>query len=100
MSFCEDQKSNLQTDKKQVKDGIFIYPKEVDELFEKYFSFCQDTRNGKMGKTAQFWMQYIDFIQLYHDFICSIRNGNLELFISSLPRLTNIFFALNNPNGW
>lgn len=40
----------------------------------------------------------IDFIHLYHDLTRSIRVGYLELFISCLPKMSNIFFALHHPN--
>ena len=43
-------------------------------------------------------MQYINLIHLYHDFTRSIRNGDLHLYISCFPKLTNYFFALNHPN--
>ena len=37
-------------------------------------------------------------MDLYHDFTRSIRMADLEVFISCLPKLTNIFFVLNHPN--
>ena len=37
-------------------------------------------------------------MHVYHDFTRSIRMGDLEVFISCLPKLINIFFALNHPN--
>ena len=37
-------------------------------------------------------------MHLYHDFTRNIRMSDLEVFISCLPKLTNIFFGLNHPN--
>ena len=37
-------------------------------------------------------------MRLYHDLTRSIKMGDLEVFVSYLPKLTNIFFALNHPN--
>ena len=37
-------------------------------------------------------------IHLYNDFSRSIRSGDLDLFISSLAKITNYFFAFNQPN--
>ena len=37
-------------------------------------------------------------IHLYHEFIRSIRLGDLELYIYCLPRITNYFFTFNHPN--
>ena len=45
---------------------------------------------------------FIEMLQLYHEFIRSIRLGDLELYICCLPRITNYFFTFNHPNyaGW
>lgn len=32
----------------------------VQELAEEFFKFKQDVRQGKLGKTVQFWIQYCD----------------------------------------
>ena len=37
-------------------------------------------------------------MHLYHDLARNIRMSDLEVFISCLPKLTNIFFGLNHPN--
>ena len=50
------------------------------------------------GKTAQFWFEYIEMLHLYHEFIRSIRLGDLELYIYGLPQITNYFFTFNHPN--
>ena len=68
------------------------------EVLEKYSRFCQDTSLGNMGKTAQFWFNYTQLSQLYHNLSRSIRTGNFNLYISCFPQITNIFFALNHPN--
>ena len=33
----------------------------VQELAEEFFKFKEDVRQGKLGKTAQFWIQYCNF---------------------------------------
>ena len=52
----------------------------------------------KHGKTAQFWVGYINLIHLYHEFIRSIREGDFELYVYCLPRIANMFFTFNQPN--
>ena len=37
-------------------------------------------------------------LHLYHEFIRSIRLGDLELYMYSLPQITNYFFTFNHPN--
>ena len=36
--------------------------KEATEVFVEYKKFTCDTKNGKYGKTAQFWLNYIDMV--------------------------------------
>ena len=70
----------------------------ITSLFEKYESYSSDTLHGRHGKTAQFWMCYIRLISLYHTFERAIRTGDYKLFISCLPEMMKIFFALNHQN--
>lgn len=80
------------------EDSNFVYSKEMEDIFTKYTSYCDDTRKGEHGKTAKYWIEYISMIHLYHDFSRSIRVGDLELYIDTLPKIANFFFALNHPN--
>ena len=60
--------------------------------------FAQETRNGNHGKTAQYWMGYVDMLHLYHEFSRSIRTGDLDLYIYCLQQMTALFFTLNHQN--
>ena len=70
----------------------------MEEVFSGFYKFFQELRVGKFDKTAPFWTSYINFMHLYHDFTRTFKMGDLEVFISCLSKLTNIFFALNHPN--
>ena len=71
--------------------------KELPSILEAYTSFCDNT-SGNHGKTAQYWMGYINLVNLYHEFSRSIRSGDLELYIYCLPNLAEFFFAFNHDN--
>ena len=49
-------------------------------------------------KTAQFWMKYEEVIHLYHDFSRCVCTGDFNIYVSSIPKTTNYFFALNQPS--
>ena len=72
--------------------------KVFEEVFSGFYKFFLELNEGKLDKTAPFWTSYISFMHLYHDFTRTIKMGDLEVFISCIPKLTNIFFALNHPN--
>ena len=82
---------------KNFKDGCKVYSKEMEEVFSGIYKFFQDTKEGKLDKTAQFWASYINFMHLYHEFTRNIRMGDLEAVISCLPKQIS-FFALNHSN--
>ena len=46
-----------------------IADKEFDEVFEHYKQYSKKTSEGVHGKTAQFWIGYIEMLHLYHEFI-------------------------------
>ena len=71
--------------------------KELPSILEAYTSFCEKT-SGNHGKTAQYWIGYINLVNLYHKFSRSIRSGDLELYIYCLPNLAEFFFAFNHDN--
>ena len=71
---------------------------DVRKLLNKYELFSKQTRTGKHGLTAQFWMGYIEMLHLYHEFSRSFRNGDLDLYIYCLPHLASYFFSFNHQN--
>lgn len=71
---------------------------ETQQLIESYDEYITDTLEGKHGKTAQFYAMYIDFINLYHTFIKSIRVRDLDLYLYALGKIANLFFYYNQQN--
>eukprot|EP00794_Sanderia_malayensis_P015514 gene15514-17096_t len=76
---------------------IHSFSQEIEDIFQNYLQFTTNTSNGQLGKTAQYWMQYIRMIHDYHTF-SGKRRCDLELFIACLAKLSNYFFAFNQPN--
>ena len=46
--------------------------------------------------TAKFWIQYVHLIHLYRNFKRSARDSDLDLHVSCLPQITNIYFAMKD----
>ena len=72
--------------------------KELTEILESYERFRLDSSDGKHGKIAQYWIGYVDLVDLYHQFSRSIRSGDFALYICCLPKLAAYFFAFNHVN--
>uniref|UniRef100_A0A6P7FYQ7 Uncharacterized protein LOC114335591 n=1 Tax=Diabrotica virgifera virgifera TaxID=50390 RepID=A0A6P7FYQ7_DIAVI len=71
---------------------------ETQNLLQLYDKYTAETLEGKHGKTAQFYAMYIDFINLYHIFIRSIRVGDLDLYFYTLGIIVCLFFYFNQQN--
>ncbi len=67
-----------------------------NDLMNKYDKFLQDTDRGLHGATAQYWMMYIDLVELYVLFSQAIRINDLDLYIYCFAEMSNIMFALNH----
>lgn len=88
---------NVQFEKKEdiddiCKSALFL------QLFEAFEKFKEDAESGALGKTAQFWAMYIQYIQLYHLLERSVRETDIDLFITTMTQITDLFFATNRQN--
>ena len=93
----EELKSSLSSKELQTLEEK-NFPEKITAILKKYEEYRDATRNGTHGKTAKFWFGYVEMVQLYHQFIRSIRTGDLDLYIYCLPKLSNFFFAFNHHN--
>ena len=67
----------------------------MNKVLERYCIFTQDTKQELYSKTGKFWIQY-DLIHLYRNFTRNVTAGNLDLYVSCLPEINDIFFAMNH----
>jgi len=67
-------------------------------LFEHFEKYKRDTESGALGKTAQFWAMYIQYVQLYHLLERAVRETDVNLFIATLTPITELFFVTNRHN--
>ncbi|CAF4875177.1 unnamed protein product [Pieris macdunnoughi] len=76
-----------------------LIPNEVlSELLNSYKRYVENSRQGNHGKTAQFYMIYIELISHYINLSRSIRMGDFEMFKYVIPKMANLFFIVNQPN--
>ena len=67
----------------------------MNEVFERYCIFTQDTEQRLNGKTAKFWIQQVYLIHIYRNFTRGARAGDVDLHVFFLPEITNMFFPTN-----
>lgn len=71
---------------------------ELLDILEKYEQFKMQTLQGEHGKTAQYYMLYVKFIDYYLLLNTSIRTSNFEMYKIALSKIINLYFAFNQPN--
>ena len=67
-------------------------------LLMLYNSFKEKVRKGEMGKTAQFWLDYMDKVWLVLMFLRATKENNLDLHLWCLQNLCRMFFSYDRPN--
>ena len=70
----------------------------VQDLLKSYEDYTEETRRGVQGKTAQFWMMYLDYIQHYQLLDRAVRTNDVELFIYALTPIIALFFVTSRVN--
>ncbi|XP_071580295.1 uncharacterized protein [Temnothorax nylanderi] len=90
--------SNIMIDTELLATGSTNINGFLNDVTEKYENYLTQTINGEYGKTAQYYMIYVNLVKYYLLFNSSIRTANFSLFKYILPKISNLFFALNQPN--
>ena len=98
LTISEDLEEAIQSAKdKQSCKELIENPKFIMYL-EKYSDIQKKYKNGEKGKTAQFWMQYLDLIELLHLLHYSINFNDFELRLLCWKKLVALCFPTNKRN--
>ena len=81
-----------------VAEDISEVPSNLQYMVTKYDLYLEETLNGKMGKTAQFWMTYAKIVGLIQSMQHSIKINDTVLYLFALFEVTYIFFMTNHHN--
>ena len=71
---------------------------KYNSFMERYEQYTHLTWSGEHGKTAAFWMMYMELVELYLLFNRACHTNDLELFTFCLGKMCAIFFATSRPN--
>ena len=67
-------------------------------LVQEYADFKENIRKGEMGKTARFWMSYMDHIWLILKLIQAVKVNDLSLYCECLYKMFELFFSFDGHN--
>ena len=66
------------------------------EFIDSYNKFKDEVRQGRLGKTAQYWLAYSDCVWTLMRFHRSIKENDLKSYIYSLRKLCNLLFSADH----
>ena len=70
-----------------------------NSLIKRYETYFHDVIDGKYGTTAAYWAIYAYLMnRVYRELQRAVRTNDVDSFIQVLPRVIEVFFALNRPN--
>ncbi|GFO17511.1 hypothetical protein PoB_004401600 [Plakobranchus ocellatus] len=75
-----------------------ISSQALTQLFAQYEVFKKQTGDGHFGKTAQFWVQYMDRIWLLLQFSFATKTNSLDLHIFYFQKLCPLLFSMDHQN--
>jgi len=88
----------LSTELSYHKVGEFVTKHEFTSFMKLYNEFLAQVRNGKLGKTAPFWLQYVDCVWQLLRFHRAVKENNLEEYMSSMRSLCSLLFSSDHLN--
>ena len=72
--------------------------KQNKAAYIKYAEFREDVRQGCLGKTAQFWLMYLDLMQIQNLIHIAVQENDFELRLTGWKYFLPFYFALNKTN--
>ena len=67
-------------------------------MVNKFENYRQEVREGKKGKTAQFWIRYLDLMRLQHQIYTAIQTNDFDIRLNAWKEMLPLYFALNKTN--
>lgn len=69
-----------------------------ETFYSDYQTFLIEVREGTLGKTAQFWIGYMDKVSLILRFQRATKENNFDLHLACLEDMIPLFFACDHHN--
>ena len=65
----------------------------TNNIRQEYIDFQKQVRKGHLGKTARFWISFMDNAKLVIMLIYAVKTNKRELFHKCNGEMANLFFA-------
>ena len=71
---------------------------ELANFLEEYSSFRQQVRGGSQGKTAKFWLTYMNHVSLVLSLLYAVKINDYYLYGACLSKMVDLFFSFDAQN--
>ena len=71
---------------------------EVHSFSEQYGAYREKARTGSIGKTAQFWLLYMDLVKVQILIPNTVQTNNFNKLLYGWQSFLPMFFAMNKVN--
>lgn len=71
---------------------------DICQYFTCYEKFRKGVSEGKIGKTAQFWLSYVNHVQLVLSLSESVKTHNFHLYVHCMYLMADLFFSYGGHN--
>ena len=85
--------------KNPCKDNLLacLASESCNKSLDRYDEFKETVRQGALGKTAQFWLSYMEKVGLILQFHRAAKENCLTLHLATLQRMCSMFFSFDHP---
>ena len=88
----------LSRDPSQERLSEALVNESCQKLLSSMSCFRARVRHGELGKTAQFWLSYMDRVWHILQFQRATKENNLALHLASLENMCSLFFSYDHQN--
>ena len=71
---------------------------DLSNHIAEYLSFRESVRNGELGETPQFWMEYMDCIWLVLSMNSAIKKNDFDGYKAAINIMPDLFFCSDQQN--
>jgi len=65
---------------------------------DNFLAYREECRRGSLGKTAQFWLSYMDHVRLILALNHAVKHNNFPLYVHCVHEMAPMFFSFNGQN--
>ena len=72
--------------------------KALANFLEEQFLFRQQVHGGSLGKTAEFWLTYMNHVLLVFSLLYAVKINDYYLYGTCLSKMVDLFFSFDGQN--